>query len=286
MQTGRTPMRSAMGRSDATTITVQGLDLCSEVLGTLNLGDFAFLEITGKRPHAHQSIVFNAMLATLVEHGMTPMVMAARLTYLGAPESLQAAVAAGLCGIGSTFAGTAEGAAKLLQAAYQAPGGAAGSAAEGASTSAEDTAPSEVTIADLAARIVAEHRAARRPIPGIGHNLHKPVDPRTTRLFDLAREHGLHGRYVALMNAISAEAERVAGKPGQLPVNATGALGALCCELAIPWQLCRGLAVIGRSIGIVGHLAEELRNPIARTLWERTEAETSGVDEASGGDQL
>jgi citrate synthase len=278
-------MRSAMGRSDATTIRVQGLDLCSEVLGTLNLGDFAFLEITGKRPDAHQSIVFNAMLATLVEHGMTPMVMAARLTYLGAPESLQAAVAAGLCGIGSTFAGTAEGAAKLLQAAYQAPGGVAGSAAEGTSTSAEDTAPSEETIADLAARIVAEHRAARRPIPGIGHNLHKPVDPRTTRLFDLAREHGLHGRYVALMIAISAEAERAAGKPGQLPVNATGALGALCCELAIPWQLCRGLAVIGRSIGIVGHLAEELRNPIARTLWERTEAETSGVDEASGGDQ-
>jgi citrate synthase len=278
-------MRSAMGRSDATTITVQGLDLCSEVLGTLNLGDFAFLEITGKRPDAHQSIVFNAMLATLVEHGMTPMVMAARLTYLGAPESLQAAVAAGLCGIGSTFAGTAEGAAKLLQAAYQAPGGVAGSAAEGASTSAQDTAPSEETIADLAARIVAEHRAARRPIPGIGHNLHKPVDPRTTRLFDLAREHGLHGRYVALMIAISAEAERAAGKPGQFPVNATGALGALCCELAIPWQLCRGLAVIGRSIGIVGHLAEELRNPIARTLWERTEAETSGVDEASGGDQ-
>ncbi|WP_420225699.1 citryl-CoA lyase [Pigmentiphaga litoralis] len=257
-------MRSAMGRSTATTITVQGLDLCDDVLGTLNLGDFAFLEITGKRPDAHQSVVFNAMLATLVEHGMTPMVMAARLTYLGAPESLQAAVAAGLCGIGSTFAGTAEGAAKLLQAAY----GTAGDATH-----------------VLAARIVAEHRAARRPIPGLGHNLHKPVDPRTTRLFELAGEHGLHGRYVALMNAISVEAERAANKPGQLPVNATGALGALCCELAIPWQLCRGLAVIGRSVGIVGHLAEELRNPIARTLWERTEAETSGVDEAPGGDQ-
>jgi citrate synthase len=289
-------MRSAMGSSNATTITVQGLDLCSEVLGTLNLGDFAFLEITGKRPDAHQSVVFNAMLATLVEHGMTPMVMAARLTYLGAPESLQAAVAAGLCGIGSTFAGTAEGAAKVLQAAYATDAGAERGAAPNASTeAANQAAPGAIAAAGvvssgdavqaLAARIVAEHRAARRPVPGIGHNLHKPVDPRTTRLFDLAREHGLHGRYVALMIAISAEAEHAAGKPGQLPVNATGALGALCCELAIPWQLCRGLAVIGRSIGIVGHLAEELRNPIARTLWERTEAETSGVDEASGGDQ-
>ena len=312
MQRGAPPMRSAMGRSTATTITVQGLDLCDDVLGTLNLGDFAFLEITGKRPDAHQSVVFNAMLATLVEHGMTPMVMAARLTYLGAPESLQAAVAAGLCGIGSTFAGTAEGAARLLQSALgtvdetrggpahgtasgQAPGG-ADAATRRAQTMAtdtaapqpsvgKDTATSDEAVQALAARIVAEHRAARRPIPGLGHNLHKPVDPRTTRLFDLAKEHGLHGRYVALMNAISAEAELAANKPGQLPVNATGALGALCCELAIPWQLCRGLAVIGRSVGIVGHLAEELRNPIARTLWERTEAETSGVDEAPGGDQ-
>ena len=70
-------------------------------------------------------------------------------------------------------------------------------------------------------------------------------------------------------------AERAFNKPGQLPVNATGAIGALSSELQIPWKLCRGLAVIGRTIGIVGHLAEELRNPIAREVWERTEEESS-----------
>jgi len=123
----------------------------------------------------------------------------------------------------------------------------------------------------MAETIVKRLRDARQPIPGIGHNIHKPVDPRATRLFELASENGMAGKYVKLMNQIATAAERALNKPGQLPVNATGALGALASEMAIPWNLCRGLAVIGRSIGLVGHIAEELRNPVAREIWERTE---------------
>jgi citrate synthase len=252
-------LRSEMGSSTPTTITVQGRDLVNEVIGHLNLGDFAFLEIQGRLPTAAESVVFNAMLATLVEHGMTPMVIAARLTYLGAPEALQGAVAAGILGMGTTFAGTAEGSARLLQEALDKDAGGAGSQ----------------PLQQMAEDIVARHVRERRQIPGIGHNLHKPVDPRTPRLFGLAREHGLAGRYVELMEHVAAAAEEALGKPGQLPVNATGAIGALACELGIPWRLCRGLAVIGRTVGIVGHLAEELRNPLAREIWERTEQESS-----------
>lgn len=252
-------IRSDMGWSDATRIRIQGMDLMQDIMGKLNLGDFAFLEIQKRLPTPAESIVFNAMLATLVEHGMTPMVIAARLTYLGAPESLQGAVAAGLLGMGTTFAGTAEGSARILQ--------------EALSGEAADTPDAELPA--LAETIVKRLRETRQPIPGIGHNIHKPVDPRATRLFDLAQEHGLSGRYVRLMQHIAAAAEGALNKPGQLPVNATGALGALSSEMGIPWKLCRGLAVIGRSIGIVGHIAEELRNPIAREIWERTEHDAS-----------
>ena len=252
----RKALQSDMGWSNETSITVQGLDLSRDILGKLNLGDFAFLEIKGRQPTAKESLVFNAMLATLVEHGMTPMVIAARLTYLGAPESLQGAVAAGILGMGTTFAGTAEGSARLLQEAIK-----------------PDTALSALPA--LAEEIVARHKASRLPIPGIGHPVHKPIDPRTPRLFQLAEESGLSGRYVELMKLVALAAERAFNKPGQLPVNATGAIGALSSELEIPWKLCRGLAVIGRTIGIVGHLAEELRNPIAREVWERTEEESS-----------
>ena len=253
------PLQSDMGWSDTTTITVKGRNLMTDIMGKLNLGDFAFLEIQSRLPTPGESIVFNAMLATLVEHGMTPMVIASRLTYLGAPESLQGAVAAGILGMGTTFAGTAEGSARVLQEAL------AGDAA--ATPTAE--------LPQLAEAIVRRHLETKTPIPGIGHNLHKPVDPRAPRLFELAAEHGLSGRYVALMREIAIAAERGLNKPGLLPVNATGAIGALSSEMGIPWKLCRGLAVIGRTVGIVGHLAEELHNPLAREIWERTEEESS-----------
>ena len=221
-------IQSSMGWSNESSITVQGYDLSRDILGKLNLGDFAFLEIKGRTPSPAESVVFNAVLGTLVEHGMTPMVIAARLTYLGAPESLQGAVAAGIQGMGTTFAGTAEGSARLLQDAIK-----------------PDTMPADLPA--LAEEIVARHIASKTSIPGIGHHL----------------------------KLVASAAERALNKPGLLPVNATGAIGALSSELAIPWKLCRGLAVIGRTIGIVGHLAEELRNPIAREVWERIEEEAS-----------
>lgn len=250
------PMVSTMGWSSVDQVVVRGHDLCEDVLGTLSLGDLAYLEITGRKPSPAHSVMFNAMLCTLVEHGMTPSAMVARLTYLGAPESLQGAVAAGLCGLGTHFAGTAEGAARLLYEALE-----------------DEVAPE--SMASIAHEIVAECVRKRQPIPGLGHPLHKPIDPRAAALFRIAGAQGLSGRYVGLMTLVSAEAERQLDKPGGLPVNATGAIGALACELGLPWRLCRGLAVIGRAVGLVGHIAEEISNPIATELWLRTDEEVS-----------
>lgn len=261
MSRNRRPIRSGMGRSTPDRIFVQGLDLTRDIIGTLNFGDMAYLEMTGRLPDARQSRIFNAILVTLVEHGMTPMAIAARLVYLGAPESLQAAVAAGLCGMGTTFAGTAEGAARLLESAW---------------AEAPDGHPQ-----DLARTIVADFQRRRQPIPGIGHNLHKPVDPRALRLFEIAGEEGYAGRYVDLMRAIGREAETAYGK--SLPVNATGAIGALCCELGISWRAARGIAVMGRAVGLVGHLVEEQARPIASEIWLRTEEEASEQDMPPGG---
>lgn len=243
-------LTSRMGFSQPDRIVVQGRDFCGELLGRVTLSGMAWLEITGRMPTEAEAAVLDALLVTLVEHGPTPMAIAARLTYLGAPESLQAAVAAGLCGMGTTFAGTAEGAARLLQ-----------------------EAPRDGEVEAVAARIVAEHGAARRAIPGIGHPVHKPIDPRTPVLFAIAARHGFSGRHVALMQAISAAAERASGKA--LPVNATGAIGAVATELGLDWRLCRGLAVIGRCVGLVGHIAEEIRQPMAREIWSRVEREVA-----------
>lgn len=247
-------VRSDIAYSTPDRIVVRGKDLPNEVLGHLNLGDFAFLQLTGKAATPQQSAMFNAMLITLVEHGMTPSAIAARMTYAGAPESLQAAVAAGLCGLGSVFVGSMEGACRMLSEAL--PYG----------TPCDDPGR-------LAVETVAAWRARGTPLPGLGHPLHKPIDPRTPRLFELAAQNGLSGDYVQLMQLIGAEAARVTGKT--LPVNATGALGAICCEFGFPWRIVRGFGVMARAIGLVGHLLEESERPMAFELWQRVEDEAS-----------
>jgi citrate synthase len=247
-------IRSDIAWSTKDRIEVRGKDLPNEILGHLNLGDMAFLQLTGKMPTEQESKVFNAIVITLVEHGITPSALAARLTYAGAPESLQAAVAAGLCGLGSVFVGSMEGAARMLSEAlpYGSP---------------------DQDLDALAAKIVEGARAERRTLPGLGHPLHKPIDPRTPRLFQIAAENGFSGRYVELMQKVSAEAERASGK--MLPINATGAIGAICCEFGFPWKIVRGFGVMARAIGLVGHILEESERPMAIEIWQRVEDEST-----------
>ena len=231
------PIRSELGWSTPDRITVRGKDLPNEILGHLNLGDMAFLELTGRAPNPKESKIFNAMVVTLVEHGITPSALAARLTYLGAPEALQGAVAAGLLGLGSVFVGSMEGVARLLS--------------ESVSSNKDAKA------------IVAETKR----IPGLGHPIHKPVDPRSVRLFELARETGFYGKYCKLMEAIA--------KEKNITLNATGAIGALACELGLDWRAVRGIGVMARAVGLVGHLLEEARQPMAETIWHQVEEEAT-----------
>jgi citrate synthase len=228
-------IRSDLAWSTRERIVVRGKDLPAEILGTLNLGDMAFLELTGRVPNEKESRLFNAMVVTLVEHGVTPSALAARMTYLGAPESLQAAVAAGLCGLGSVFVGSMEGVAKMLS-----------------------------ENADI---------ESMKRVPGLGHPIHKPVDPRTVRLFEIARETGFYGKHCRRMEQIA--------KDKNLTLNATGAIGALACELGLDWKIVKGLGVMARAVGLVGHLLEESRQPMAEEIWHRLEDEaTSHVKKA------
>ena len=243
-----------IGWSAPDQITLFGRSLPDDILGKVSFGDMAFLELTGRIPDEPTSRMFNAMLVTLVEHGLTPSTLVARLTYLGAPEAMQAAVAAGLCGLGSVFVGSVEGTARMLHEAMPTPDAAA-------------------DLGGLAATIVDGFEARRAIVPGIGHPFHKPIDPRTPRLIQIAEETGHHGPYVRLVLAVSAEAARRKGK--DLPTNATGILGALCCEMGFDWKICRGLGVMARAVGLVGHILEETRRPIAQDLWLRTEKEAT-----------
>ena len=253
--TRRTALRSDIAWSTAEHISVCGHDLTRDLIGRVNLGDMGFLEMSGRLPNGRESRMFNALLVTLVEHGIVPSTLATRMTVAGAPEAMQAAVAAGLLGLGSVFVGSTENVARLLYEAL--PAG------------VEKPLP----VRDIAARIVDEHRQNKRVLPGLGHPIHKPVDPRTVRLFAIARSNGFSGRYVELLKLVAKRAEKVLDRP--LPINATGAIGAIACEMGLPWQACRGLGVMARAVGLVGHALEEMRQPLAIEVWHRTEDEAS-----------
>lgn len=250
----RKQLRSDIAWSTRDSIHVKGFDLCNDILGHMSLGDVAFLLLTDRLPTRQESVMFNALAVTLVEHGMTPSAIATRLTLMGAPEAMQAAVAAGLSGLGSVFVGSMEAAARMLQEALPDPA-------------------AEVDIDGLARTTVEALVAAGRPIPGIGHRVHKPADPRAARLFAIAAANGFSGSYECLMIAIARLAGERLGK--SLPVNATGAIAAVASQMGLPWNIVRGIGVMSRAIGLVGHVREELANPMAREITTRVIEEAS-----------
>jgi citrate synthase len=250
----RTEVRSDIAWASPTQVVVHGLDLCEEIVGKVDFGQMAFLQLFARLPDERELRMFNAMMVILVEHGITPSSLATRMTYCGAPESVQAAVAAGLLGLGSVFVGSLDNAARLLQ------------------ESLPD--PAKAGDAQVQAReIVTSYRSRKEILPGIGHPFHKPIDPRTPALFKVAKETGYDGPYVRLMKALGAEATLQAKRP--LPVNVTGAMAAVASEMGIPWKICRGLAVSARAVGLVGHILEEMRQPMADELYLRIEHEAT-----------
>lgn len=249
-------IQSDIAWSTSDSINVFGHDLVRDLIGKVNIGDVGYLEIVGRLPTTNESRMFNALLVTLAEHGIVPSTLAARLTFTGAPESLQAAIAAGLLGLGNVFVGSTEGAARMLMEALPNP--------KSQTTS---------SLRDLAERIVGERSKAKKILPGFGHPIHTVVDPRTIRLWEIAKDTGFSGPYVDLMKLIEKAAAQKLGRA--LPINATGAIGAICCEMKIPWQVCRGIGVMARAIGLIGHILEEQRMPMAQEVWRRVDKEAS-----------
>lgn len=252
-------VRSGIGRSTADSISVRGHDLTA-LMGSVTFPDLAWLMVTGRLPDADESRLFNAVLVSLADHGLTPSALAARLTYTGAPEALQAAVAAGLLGTGSVYLGPTEDTARFLHAVVESAGLGAGSDRAAFRTAAESA-------------IRAELGAGRR-VPGLGHPVHKATDPRVPRLYALAAECDRLGPHLRLLEAVAAAYERQQGR--RLPVNGAGAAGAVLADLGLPVEMGRGFAVLARTAGLVAHLAEEQEWPLGPSLYAELDRRNEG----------
>jgi citrate synthase len=235
--------RTALSTHDAESITVRGKDLPSEIMGEMDFGSAFYFLLTGEEPTAAESRLTNAIVASIMVHGTTPHAIAARLTLLSEPNSTQGAVASGLLGVGSRFAGAMQQCAADLQSV----------------AAADDT---DDAVADL----VAAYREGDGRFSGIGHPELDPVDPRAQRLFSLAEEADIAGEHTELLREFQAAFEESTGR--DLPINVTGAIGALTSDMGLPPEAARGFAIVSRAAGLVAEVIEEKESPVAMDVWQ------------------
>lgn len=236
-------VRTHIGTADATSITVRGHSLTADLMGKKSFTEMIYFLTCGRMPDPQQVKVLDVCLVTLMEHGWTPTSIITRMAIDSVPDEVQLAMAAGLLTVGPVFAGTMEGCARLLQ--------------EGLTQEGD----LDAWCLDVAQR----HRATKALLPGFGHRAHKPDDPRTPVILEVAREAGFSGRYVELLQRLGRTVDTVYGR--HITINATGAIAAVLLEIGLPADALRGLAVISRAGGLLGHVLEERRTHAARTIW-------------------
>ena len=256
-------LHTEMGASTPTTITVAGHDLASELMGVVSLSQLAFRFVAGRFPSDSEARLFDAVLVSLADHGITPSVLAARLTYVGAPEALQGAVAAGILGGGSVFLGVAEDTARFLHEIV---------------VDVDDPSDETMLVAAVA-DAVDDLRARGERTPGLGHPVHKETDPRVPRMYELATELDLLGPHLRALRVVAEVSAAQTGR--RLPINGAGVAGAALADLGFEWRIIRGFTLLARTAGILGHLAEEIHESMGMPLWQELERRASDPRQAS-----
>ena len=220
-------------------VEVRGRDLTRDLMGRLSFTAYFHLLVTGEEPTEDQRFFLDLLLVSIAEHGLMPTNVAARMTLAADPGSLQGAVAAGILGAGPVVLGTSEECARLL-------------------VSQRDPA-----------EIARELRAAGERVPGFGHPIHRPLDPRAERILELADERGVSGRHVARANELREAVAAEWGKP--LPMNVSMPIAAVLLDLGFPAGIVKAIPILARTAGLLAHLAEERESPLGFYLAGKAE---------------
>ena len=215
-------------------VEVRGRDLAGDLMGRLSFTEYFHLLLTGSEPTEDQRFFLDLLLVSIAEHGMMPTNVAARMTLAADPGSLQGALAAGILGAGPVVLGTSEECARLLEEAV-----------------ASGREPLEVAQAI---------HAAGDKVPGFGHPVHRPLDPRAERILELADERGASGAHVQFARALRDAVAEVWGKP--LTMNVAMPIAAVLLDLGYPGSVVKAIPILARTAGLLAHLAEEQQQPL------------------------
>lgn len=222
-------------------VEVRGFDLTGDLMGRLSFTEYVHLLLRGREPTERERFMLDVLLLAIAEHGLMPSNVVARTTYAAAPESLQGAVAAGILGAGSVILGAAEDCAYLLLDARERGAG----------------------------EVVRELQAAGAHVPGFGHPLHKPFDPRAERILELAHERGVAADHVALAERFREAVHEVWGKP--LTMNISMPMAAVLLDLGLGARVVKAVPILARTASLLGHLAEEQEDSIGFILAKAAE---------------
>jgi citrate synthase len=229
-------MKTRISRAYPDRVEVRGRDLAGDLMGRLTFTEHFHLLLTGDQPTAEQRFFLDLLLVSIAEHGLMPTNVAARMTLAADPESLQGAVAAGILGCGPVILGTSDECARLL-----------------AGNQGRD--PRE---------IASEIHAAGGKMPGFGHPVHAPVDPRAERILDLADEHGVGGPHTELARGLRDAVAEVWGRP--LTMNVSMPIASVMLDLGFPTSAVKAVPILARTASLLAHLAEEREDPIGLGL--------------------
>jgi citrate synthase len=221
-------------------------------MGKVSFSEMMLLQLTGQMPTRMQATILDAVLVTIMEHGLVPSAIVTRLTHYGAPESIQGAIAAGLLGVGDRFAGTAGECAEVLEPIV---------------------AASRLKRPLIARGLVKSYRKRERPIPGFGHTIHREIDPRVTRLLEIVKSAGAKGDYVRALSVLEAAVHKAIGR--NLVTNVSAAIAVALGEAGVPPKAVRGVVLTARCAGLAGHVHEESRSPVGAAMWS---AVTKAID--------
>lgn len=241
---GQPAATTAICGFDADTILIRGRNLADDLIGKVSFTELFLLQALGETPSARQTAIVDAVLVTIMEHGLVPSAVASRLTLYGAPENFQGAVAAGLLGVGDRYAGTAGECGEILERIVAAP-----------ADERRDKALDEVRA----------YRERGRPVPGFGHPIHRDKDPRVARLLAVVRDAGADGEFIGAMDLLESALQEVTGRT--LVTNISAAIAAALGEADVPAPLMRGIVLTARCAGLVGHVFEEMQSPAAHAMW-------------------
>jgi len=226
-------------------VEVRGRDLAGDLMGRLTFTEYFHLLVTGREPTEDERYFLDLLLVAIAEHGMMPTNVAARMTLAADPDSLQGAVAAGILGAGPVVLGTSGECARLL--------------AEAQTKVQAGSEPAAVT-----AELVSAMSDEGGKVPGFGHPVHRPVDPRAERILELADERGVSGPHVSLARAFGDAVAEAWSKP--LTMNVAMPMAAVLLDLGFSVDSVKAIPILARTAGLLAHLAEERENPIGFLL--------------------